>query len=75
MSRKIDPLRGERLRTGYYDAKGNRRFLLTQKDADYILYEQHEEGDGATLTKLGKAKSPDILEEKYNVYDKVRGDA
>lgn len=72
MPRKVDPLRGERQRTGYYDAKGNRRFLLTQKDAEFILYEQSGEGDGATLKKLGKARSPDILEEKYDVYAKVR---
>lgn len=73
MPRKADPLRGEHIRAGYYDAKGNRRFLLTQKDNEFVMYEQSIGDESVILTKLGKAKSPDILEEKYSVYDKVRG--
>lgn len=73
MPRKADPLRGERRRVGYYDKSGNRVFLLTQKDDDFFLYRQTGDGDGSVLTRLGKAKSPTVLEEKFKVYDETRG--
>lgn len=73
MPRKSDPLRGERRLVGYYDKSGNRVFLLTQKDDEFFLYRQTGEGEGATLTRLGKSKSPIVLEEKFKVYEEMRG--
>ena len=48
------------------DSKGNPRFLITSKAARdwYFMYEV--QGDG-TLKKLGKARTPTELEDKYCV--------
>ena len=58
--------RGEHAWVGYYNAAGDLLFVLTTKEHDrswFFLYENQ----GGTLKKLGKAKTPAELEEKYHV--------
>lgn len=72
MSRKTDPLRGERRRVGYYNSSGEQIFLLTQKDDEFFLYRQNGGGEEMTFTRLEKAKSPITLEEKFHVHEEMR---
>ena len=62
--------KGERIWMRYYDKKNALRFFITSKEASrdfYFLYEV----SGATVKKLGKARSPKDLEEKYKVEERV----
>lgn len=60
----------ERCWVAYYSRDHVLRFLLTSKETSrefYFLYQV----DGERLTKLGKARSPRDLEEKFEVYPKL----
>lgn len=61
--------RGERVFSGYLNRKGERLFVITAKEARdyYFLYAV----DGNTYTKLGRAKNPLELVEKYKVIEKI----
>ena len=62
--------KGERLWMRYYNKKNSLRFFITSKETSrdfYFLYEV----SGATVKKLGKARSPRDLEEKYKVEEGV----
>lgn len=63
--------RGEVAWAGYYDKDERLRFIITSKETRdwYYLY---AEKDGA-LVKLGKAKEPPELLEKYDVLAKIAG--
>lgn len=62
---------GESVWVSYYDKSGNLIGLITSKDIRdyYYYYEASEDG----LKKLGKARTPVELEEKYHISDKIRG--
>lgn len=62
--------KGERFWMCYYDKKDTLRFFITSKETSrdfYFLYEV----SGVSVKKLGKARSPKDLEEKYNVNERV----
>lgn len=61
--------KGERVWVGYYNSNHELRFILTSKDSRdfYFLYELVENG----FCKLGKARSPTELEEKFRVYQRM----
>lgn len=61
--------KGEHVWVGYYSRDGDLLFILTSKEARdwYYLYELK---DGA-FHKLGKAREPPELEQKFGVYDAV----
>lgn len=61
--------KGERVWVGYYNSNHELRFILTSKDSRdfYFLYEMVEDGS----RKLGKARSPTELEEKFRVYQRM----
>lgn len=68
---KLKYPKGERAFTGYYNQAGELLFVLTSKEPArewYYLY-AHENG---VLKKLGKAREPPELIEKYHVYEKMR---
>lgn len=54
----------------YYDSAGALQFFVTSKAARdyYFLYEVRED---QSYVKLGKARSPRDLEEKYDVNKKI----
>lgn len=62
--------RGEQVWTGYYNSSHELLFIVTSKPTRdfYFLYEVV---DGA-FKKLGKAKSPLELEEKFKVHERMR---
>lgn len=63
--------KGEIVWVCYYSNSQNLVFILTSK-ADrewYYLYEVQADG----LKKLGKAKEPPELEERYKVYERIKG--
>lgn len=62
--------RGERVRVKYYDGKHELLFILTTKEQSKDLYFLYELKDGE-FKKLGKAKSPSMLEEKYGIRNKM----
>lgn len=57
--------KGERVWAGYYNRKGELLFIVTSKEAReyYFLYELKD----GEFKKLGRAKSPPELIEKYQV--------
>ena len=62
--------KGERVWAGYYDRAGNLLFIVTSKENSrdwYYLYEPA----GDKFKKLGKAKSPPELENKYHIRDRM----
>lgn len=63
--------KGERVWVGYYNSNHELRFILTSKDNRdfYYLYELVN----SNFCKLGKARSPTELEEKFHVYQKMEG--
>lgn len=65
---------GEIAWVGYYNTDGDVVCILTSKPARdfYFLYEVLPDGK---LKKLGRAKEPPDLEEKFNVYERMRGEA
>ena len=54
---------------GYYDSHHELRFILTSKDSR-DFYSLYELVDG-NFRKLGKARSPTELEEKFRVYQRM----
>ena len=62
--------RGEKVWTSYYNSSHELLFIVTSKPIRdcYFLYEVV---DGA-CKKLGKAKSPLELEEKFKVYERMQ---
>ncbi len=65
--------RGEIVWTGYHNRAGDLMFIMTSKESrDY--YYLYEVSDGE-FKKLGKAKSPPELEEKYRVHERMREQA
>ena len=67
MSTTVKYPKGEIVWTGYYNAAGERKFILTSKETRdcYFLYK--DIGNG--FEKLGKAKEPPELIEKFRVMD------
>lgn len=61
--------KGERVWVGYYNSNHELRFILTSKESRdfYFLYELVE----GNFCKLGKARSPTELEEKFRVYQRM----
>lgn len=61
--------RNETAWTVYQNTDGTPAYLITSRPMRdiYYLYEVHEDG---SLTKLGKANSPAVLEQKYVWLDK-----
>lgn len=66
---KIKYPKGETVWVTYYASDGSPVFLMTSPPARdfYFLYAVSPEGN---ITKLGKAKTPVELEEKYNTKEK-----
>ncbi len=63
--------KGETVWVQYIDSSSNPAFILTSKESSrdyYFLYEVTQAG----LVKLGKARSPTELEEKYKVVEKLQ---
>ena len=50
-------------KVGYYNTDGEKKFVLTSKDSFFYLYKV---GDG--FEKLGRAKEPTELIEKFGVW-------
>ena len=64
MANGIKPPRGERIWTTWYNIDGSAAYVITSKDTrDY--YYIYAVGSDGSLTKLGKARTPPELEEKY----------
>lgn len=61
--------KGERVWAGYYNSNHEPRFILTSKESRdfYFLYELVE----GNFRKLGKARSPTELEERFRVYQRM----
>ena len=67
---KLKYPRGERVFVGYYNRSGELLFILTSKEPArewYYLYAL----DGGEFRKLGKAREPPDLLEKYHVEEKM----
>lgn len=63
--------KGETVWVRYVDRNQNTLFVLTSKETSrdfYFLYELV----GDTFKKLGKARSPTELEEKFQVHERLR---
>lgn len=57
--------KGERAWVGYYDINHELRFIVTSKESrDYYYLYAYTDGE---FKKLGKARSPKELEEKFGV--------
>lgn len=62
---------GETVWVRYVDHKQNTMFILTSKESSRDFYFLYELIDGV-FKKLGKARSPIELEEKFHVLDILR---
>ena len=63
--------KGETVWVQYVDRNQQTLFILTRKESSrdyYFLYEL----TGGSLKKLGKARSPTELEEKFRVFERLR---
>ena len=63
--------KGETVWVQYVDRNQQTAFILTSKESSrdyYFLYEL----TGGSLKKLGKARSPTELEEKFRVFERLR---
>ena len=56
--------------TSYYNTASELVFVVTSKSPLRDMYFLYEVVDGS-LTKIGKAKSPLELEEKFNLHDRL----
>lgn len=66
MIEHIECPKGEQIWVSYFDTEKKLRFIVTSKENNrdyYFLYEFA----GARLSKIGKARSPKELEEKFKV--------
>lgn len=70
MEKECMPPRGEIGWVGYYGPGEVLRFMITSKESRewYYLYEVKD----GKLVKLGRAKEPPELIEKFKVYEKMR---
>ena len=62
--------KGEKGWVSYYNRSGKLIFIMTSKENSrdwYFLYEV----DGDKLKKLGKARTPPELEDRYDVLEKM----
>ena len=61
--------KGERVWTGYYNRAGELLFIVTSKESRdwYFLYEVVN----GEFKKLGRAKTPTELENRYGVTDRM----
>lgn len=61
--------KGEIVWTGYYNRAGDLLFIITSKESRdyYFLYEYRDE----VFQRLGRAKSPLELEERFHVKEKM----
>lgn len=62
--------KGETVWVGYYDTQKNLRFIMTSKESNRDFYFLYELVDGQ-FKKLGKARSPKELEDKFEVSSKL----
>lgn len=62
--------KGEKVWVGYYDTQKNLRFIMTSKENNRDFYFLYELVDGE-FKKLGKARSPKELEDKFEVSAKL----
>ena len=62
--------KGEKVWVGYYDTQKNLRFIMTSKENNRDFYFLYELVDGQ-FKKLGKARSPKELEDKFEVSKKL----
>jgi hypothetical protein len=62
--------KGEHAWMGYYNKEGELLFVLTSKEYDRSKFFLYENRNGV-LKKLGSAKTPAELEEKYEVTEKM----
>ncbi len=61
--------RGEHVWTGYYSRSGQLLFIVTSKEARDWYYLYKLEND--VFKKLGKAREPPELEQKFGVYEAI----
>lgn len=64
--------KGERGWVSYYDPAGGLLFILTSKENDRSWYFLYKIEDGK-MKKLGRARTPPELEEKYGVIEAMHG--
>lgn len=62
--------KGEKVWVGYYDTQKNLRFIMTSRENNRDFYFLYELVDGE-FKKLGKARSPKELEDKFEVSAKL----
>lgn len=62
--------RGEQVWVSYYNADHELLFILTSKESSREYFYLYELVDGS-LKKLGRARSPKELEEKFDVTKKM----
>lgn len=62
--------KGEIVWTGYYNKAGDLLYIITSKESRdyYYLYEYRDDA----FVKLGKAKDPIELVERFHVHEKMR---
>ncbi len=74
MSGRSEPKypKGERVWVGTYNQAHELKFIITSKETSRDYYFLYELVDGE-FRKLGRAKSPKELEEKFDVDKKLRG--
>lgn len=65
--------KGETVWARYYDSLNELRFIVTSKDGSRDVYFLYECVNGS-CKKLGRAKNPKALEEKFGVNDMTSGD-
>ncbi len=66
--------KGERVWVGCYNEVHELKFIITSKETSRDYYFLYEVVDGE-FRKLGRAKSPKELEDKFDVDKKIRGKA
>lgn len=67
---KLKYPKGERVFTGYYNRAGELLFIITSKEPAREWYYLYALENGA-FKKLGRAREPPELEEKFHVKEKM----
>ena len=64
--------KGEHVWVGYYNRSGQLLFIVTSKESRdwYYLYKL----ENGTFKKLGKAREPPELEQKYEIHKAINSD-
>lgn len=70
-TKKLIYPKGERVWTGYYNRNQELMFILTSKESREFYY-LYELVDGV-FRKLGKSRSPQELEDKFNIMNRIHG--